>query len=357
MRSFSRINNITGWLVFSLALGLYLLTMEPTVSLWDCGEFLSAAWKLEVGHPPGAPFYLMLGRIFSLPAPDERMAAMYINALSAIASAFTVLFLFWTITHLARKIFLNPLTKWNIIQVIGSGVIGSLSFCFSDSFWFSATEAEVYALSSLFTALVFWCILKWEEDTGVFANRWLILIAYLMGLSIGIHLLNLLAIPAIGMVYYFRKFSFSRSGAVRAFLVSFILLLTVLYILIPGIVWMASWFELILVNRLNLPVNAGLGIFMLIVVSAFLFLSRYFHVKGKLLLNTIFLCLTLLIVGYSSYAMIVIRADANTPINTGDPSNAFSLLSYLNRDQYGNRPLIYGPYYNAPVVEVAMVSR
>ncbi|NJO70111.1 MAG: DUF2723 domain-containing protein [Bacteroidetes bacterium] len=192
MQFYRRLTNISGWIIFSFSALLYFITLEPTVSLWDCGEFTAAAYKLQVGHPPGAPFYLMLARIFAIVAPDKAMVAMFINSLSAIASAFTVLFLFWSITHLARKILIKDgiYTKSSSVSVVGSAAIGALSFCVSDSFWFSAVEAEVYALSSLFTSLVFWCILKWEDDDGNYANRWIILIAYLMGLSIGVHLLN-----------------------------------------------------------------------------------------------------------------------------------------------------------------------
>ncbi len=350
MNGFSRINNITGWIVFTLSLVLYFYTMEPTVSLWDCGEFLSASYKLEVGHPPGAPLYLMIARLFALMAPDKSHVALCINSLSALASAFTVLFLFWTITQLARRIFSEgERDKWYHVKIIGSGIVGSLAFCFSDSFWFSATEAEVYALSSLFTALVFWCILKWEEDRGNYANRWLILIAYLMGLSIGIHLLNLLAIPAIMMIYYFRNYR-GRRGTVVALLLSFVLLLGVLYLLIPGTVRLASLVELIFVNRIHLPVNSGLAFFVITAVFSLIFLSWFAHHKGKSILNILFLGLAVMLIGYSSYAMIVIRANANPPINTGEPSNVFSLLSYLNRDQYGNRPLVYGQNFNAPLV-------
>lgn len=351
MNGFSRINNITGWIIFTLSAALYFFTMEPTVSLWDCGEFISAAYKLEVGHPPGAPLYLMLARIFALFAPGKSHVALCINSLSALASAFTVLFLFWTITHLVRRIvIINENDNWFKVKIIGSGVVGALAFCFSDSFWFSATEAEVYALSSLFTALVFWCVLKWEEDRGNYANRWLVLIAYLMGLSIGIHLLNLLAIPAIVMIYHFRKYDSGWKRAALALLVSFILLLAVLYLLIPGMVKLASVVELIFVNRLHLPVNSGLAFFVVFAVLSLIFLSWVAHTKGKVVINSILLGVAVMLIGYSSYAMIVIRANANTPINTGNPSNVFSLLSYLNRDQYGNKPLLYGPGFNTPVI-------
>lgn len=358
MNTFSRINNITGWIIFSLSAALYFFTMEPTVSLWDCGEFISAAYKLEVGHPPGAPLYLMIARIFSLIAPDKSYVAMCVNSLSALASSFTVLFLFWTITQLARRIFKEKEAKdmWYVLKIVGCGVVGAMSFCFSDSFWFSATEAEVYALSSLFTALVFWCVLKWEDDHGKYANRWLVLIAFLMGLSIGIHLLNLLAIPAIVMIYYFRNYSTEKKKTVLALFLSFVLLLGVLYLIIPGTVKLASFIELVFVNLMHLPVNSGLAFFVVFAVFSFIFLSWLAHRKGKTILNILFLGLAVMLIGYSSYAMIVIRANANPPINTGEPTNVFSLLSYLNRDQYGNRPLIYGQNFNAPLVRSNAVA-
>lgn len=353
MKQFLRINNITGWVVFALAAWLYLYTMEPTVSLWDCGEFISSAYKLEVGHPPGAPFYLMLARIFALIAPEKEHVAMCINALSALASAFTVLFLFWTITHLMRRMFANKesLDKWDTVKIIGSGAVGALTFCFSDSFWFSAAEAEVYALSSLFTALVFWCVLKWEEDPGPFANRWLILIAYLMGISIGVHLLNLLAIPAVVMIISYKKYGTGWKKVLLALVVSFLLLISILYVIIPGTVKLAAAVEILFVNFLHFQVNVGLAFFLVSGIFIFLLISLVAHHKGKKVLNFLFLFLTVFFIGYGSYAMIVIRASANTPLNTGNPSNVFSLLSYLNRDQYGDRPLVYGQYFNAPVVK------
>ncbi|HEX3009766.1 MAG TPA: DUF2723 domain-containing protein [Bacteroidales bacterium] len=356
MTAFKRINNIVGWLVFIVAATTYMFTMEPTVSLWDCGEFIAAAAKLEVGHPPGAPFYLMLARIFALFAPDKSYIAVCINSLSALASAFTVLFLFWTITHLARKIMIKDDRDFSVYTtavVLGSGIVGSLAFCFSDSFWFSAAEAEVYALSSLFTALVFWCILKWEEDKSANANRWIVLIAYLMGMSIGVHLLNLLAIPAIVFIYYSNKYGLSRNNITLALIASFVILLGVLYVIIPGTVKLASFFEVLVVNQFHFPVNTGLALFVILMAMALLIVAWISHARGRVFLNTSALCVLMILIGYSSYAMIVIRAQVNVPINTGKPSNAFSLLSYLNRDQYGNRPLIYGQYYNAPQVQAS----
>jgi hypothetical protein len=355
MRLFKQVNNITGWIVFTLALILYLVTLEPSVSLWDCGEFLSASYKLEVGHPPGAPLYLMLGRIFALFSPDKAHVAIFINSLSAFASAFTILFLFWIITHLARKIILkdeDSYTRANVIAIIGSGVVGALTFCVSDSFWFSAVEAEVYALSSLFTALVFWCILKWEEDTGVHQDRWLVLIAYLMGLSIGAHLLNLLALPAIVMIYYYRKFHAGWKRSLFALMVSFLLLVIILYLIVPGTLHIASLFEVVSVNSFHFPVNSGLIVFIILFTLLIAFGLWYTRKKQKVITNTVLLFLAVILIGYSSYAMILIRACANPPINTNNPDNVFSLLYYLNRDQYSSQPIFYGPYYNAPVLDV-----
>ncbi|NJK98824.1 MAG: DUF2723 domain-containing protein, partial [Bacteroidales bacterium] len=351
MQFYKRLTNISGWIIFGISALLYFITLEPTVSLWDCGEFTAAAYKLQVGHPPGAPFYLMLARIFAIVAPDKAMVAMFINSLSAIASAFTVLFLFWSITHLARKILIKDgiYTKSSSVSVVGSAAIGALSFCVSDSFWFSAVEAEVYALSSLFTSLVFWCILKWEDDDGNYANRWIILIAYLMGLSIGVHLLNLLAVPAIGMVFYFRKYKITYLGIAKALFISFLILFGILYIVIPGTIKLAAVFEIIVVNSFAFPLNSGLILFLVTAIFIIYFLFRFSARHKLMVLHTSVLCISVMLIGYSSYAMIIIRAQANTPLNTGNPSNVLTLFSYLNREQYGNRPLLYGPYFNAPI--------
>lgn len=356
MAFFKRVNIVAGWLVFSIATLLYILTLEPSVSLWDCGEFLSASYKLEVGHPPGAPLYLMLARLFALLSPDKAHVAFFINSLSALASAFTVLFLFWIITHLTKKIVFKTekdYTLLNTVVVIGSGCIGALAFCFSDSFWFSAVEAEVYALSSLFTAIVFWGILKWEEDKGPYRDRWLILIVYLLGLSIGAHLLNLLAFPAVVMIYYYNKFQPSWKRTLVALLISFLLLLLILYLIIPGVVYLSSVIEVLTVNKFNLPVNSGVILFIAFLALFLGWITWFTHVKKKVMWNTFFLCMSAIMIGYSSYSMILIRAHVNPPINTNDPDNIFSLGYYLNRDQYGNRPLLYGPLYNTPVKKVS----
>jgi hypothetical protein len=344
------INNILGWLVFIVACITYFATLEPTVSWWDCGEFITSAFKLEVGHPPGAPTFMILGRIFTLFAPDVTKAAVMVNSLSAIASAATIMFLYWTIVHLARKLF--PGEKLNTgeqIAVWGSGLVGALAFTFTDSFWFSAVEGEVYALSSLFTAMVFWAILKWENVAHEkYANRWLLLIAYLMGLSIGVHLLNLLAIPAIGMVYYFKKYEFSWKGVIYALAASMGILLGIQYGIIPGVPHVAFIFDRIFVNAFGLPFNSGILFMGALVVAGSVWGINYTRKRNKVVLNTALTMVIVILIGYSSFALIVIRASANPPMNQNSPDNAFALVRYLNREQYGDRPLVKGPYYNAP---------
>ncbi len=350
MTNFRKYNLILGWGVFLVSLIVYLLTMEPTASFWDCGEFIATAYKLEVGHPPGAPFFMLLGRFFTLFAGgDVTKVAVTMNVLSATASAFTILFLFWTLTHLVRKFYKNEESQnpVNMIAIFGAALVGSLAYTFSDSFWFSAVEAEVYSTSSLFTAVVFWAILKWEnvaDEPG--ANRWLILIAYLMGLSIGVHLLNLLAIPAIIIVYYFRKYNPTVKGVVAAMAVSVGILGVVNYILLPGLTGIATRFELIFVNGMGMPFNTGTLVYALLLFGGLIFATYYTHKKGNVLWNTIVLALFVVVIGYSSYAIIVIRSDANTPLDESNPDTVFSLLDYLNREQYGDNPLVYGPYFN-----------
>jgi hypothetical protein len=332
--------------------------MEPTVSFWDCGEFIAAADKLEVGHPPGAPLFLMMARIFAVFAPHPSKVAMMVNAFSALLSAFTILFLFLSITHIAGRIFggspdsQSTNQKPRIFAVLASGVIGSLAYTFSDTFWFSAVEGEVYAVSSFFTAAVFWAILKWEEVAGSpYANRWLILIAYLMGLSIGVHLLNLLAIPAIVLVYYFRKYQPSGKGIMSALLCAMLILAGILYGIIPWVVKLAGYFELMMVNGLELPYNSGVLCYIVLLVAAIVFGLRYTYRRRKYVLHTLLLSITVIIIGYSSYSVIVIRSLANPPMDENNPDNVFALMSYLNREQYGDRPLLYGNYYNAPETE------
>ncbi len=360
MRLYTRLNLLLGWLTFFISATVYVMTIEPTASFWDCGEFISTSYKLLVGHPPGAPLFMILGRFFSLFAPDKGSVAVMINIMSALASGFTILFLFWTITHLAKKIFISEEEPpiWKTMTVMGSGLVGALAYTFSDTFWFSAVEGEVYAMSSLFTAVVFWAILKWENVAGKpYANRWLILIAYLMGLSIGVHLLNLLAIPAIVMVYYFKMYEVNRNNTLKALGISVVLLLGILYGIIPGVVKVASWFELMFVNGFGLPFNTG-AIFYTILLLVVLVAGIWITYKRRMaIINTLILGVTVIIIGYSSFAMIVIRSFANPPMDQNSPEDVFSLMSYLNREQYGDRPLIFGQNFNSPLDREAMQGK
>ncbi|NOR73521.1 MAG: DUF2723 domain-containing protein [Draconibacterium sp.] len=352
MQKTNLINNILGWGVFLAAATTYFLTLEPTVSWWDCGEFITSAFKFEVGHPPGAPFHMILGRIFTLFAPDVSKAAYMVNALSAIASAATVMLLYWSIVHLATKLFSSEkLTNGEQVAVWGSGLVGALAFTFTDSFWFSAVEGEVYALSSFFTAAVFWAILKWENIAHQkYANRWIVLIAYLVGLSTGVHLLNLLAIPAIGLVYYFRKYEFSWKGAVVAMAVSILILAGIQYVIIPGIASSAFIFDKAFVNGFGLPFNSGILFMIVLIIAAFVWAIKYTQKKNLAIWNLAVTVVMAVLIGYSSYTLLIIRASANPPMNQNHPDNAFALLRYLNREQYGNRPLVHGPYYTAPAI-------
>lgn len=401
MKNFKLWNVVCGWLVFAIAAATYLLTMEPTASFWDCGEFIVSAHKLDVGHPPGAPFFMLMGHFFSLFASDTAHVAMCVNALSALASALTILFLYWTITALGRKL-VQPTSMAKGIALLGAGLVGALAYTFSDTFWFSAVEGEVYALSSLFTAVVFWLILKWDEhadEEG--SDKWLILIAYLMGLSIGTHLLNLLTIPAIVLVYYFRRHVFSWKGVCMAFGVSVAILAVILYGIIPGVPTIAGWFELLFTNKLGCPFNTGLAVYLVLMATALVWaiwesycvieknekintrtiisfvlamtlagapfikesalvgivlivamLAVLFLKKDQIparWLNTVAMMVTVVVIGYASYAAIVIRSAADTPMDQNSPDNVFSLKYYLNREQYGDTPLFYGQTYNAPV--------
>lgn len=354
MKKYTNLNVLIGWIVFLIAAITYMATLEPTASFWDCGEFIAASYKMEVGHPPGAPFFLILGRLFTLFAGDNReMVALMVNALSGLASAFTILFLFWSITHIAKKLIAKAgeeLSWPEQFVILGSGAVGALAYAFSDTFWFSAVEGEVYASSSLFTAVVFWAILKWENVADQkYANRWLILIAYLMGLSIGVHLLNLLAIPAIVLIYYFKKYKVSRNGVILALLSSAVILGGLMYILIPGLVSFAALFERVFVNSFGLPYLSGLFFYLAVLVGSIIFGLIYTRKHGKVLANTILLMITVITIGYSSYTMIVIRSAANPPMDQNNPENLFNLLSYINREQYGDRPLIYGQWFNAQI--------
>ncbi len=393
MKQFKRLNIIFGWLAFAIAAFTYLSTIEPTASFWDCGEFISSAYKLDVGHPPGAPFFMLAGRMASHFASSPEGVARCVNAMSALFSALTILFLFWSITHLARKIIARDEEKMTVAQMIailGSGMVGALAYTFSDTFWFSAVEGEVYAFSSLFTAVVFWAILRWEEVADEpHAARWIVFIAYLMGLSIGVHLLNLLCIPALVLVYYYKKSSdVTLKGSILALLGSFLLIAVILYGIVPGFVNMAGWADLLFVNVFGLPFNTGAIVYVLIMTAALVFglwvtyhsqndklarLALYLNIVlagipfvghkaivwilllglialfvfayKKLsirLMNTTLLTLMVMLIGYASYGVTVIRSCAQPPMDQNSPDNMFTLERYLNREQYGETPLLYG---------------
>ncbi|OKL39164.1 glycosyltransferase family 117 protein [Pontibacter flavimaris] len=351
MTDYRKINNLVGWVVFLIATAVYVLTLEPTASFWDAGEFIACSYKLLVPHPPGAPFYLLMGRLFSMFASDVTQVAWWVNLLSALASSFTALFLFWTITILARKVLLKEgaaPTRGNTWLIMGSGAVGALAYTFSDSAWFSAVEAEVYAMSSFFTAIVFWAMLRWEEKVGeAHSDKWLILIAYLVGLSIGAHLLNLVAIPALAFIYYFRLYKPSFWGGVAAFAISAVIVGTILWGVIPGLPSVAGWFEVLFVNDFGLPFSSGIIFFLALFVGALVFGIRYSIQHNNRILNTALLSLTFVLIGYSSYMMIPIRSSYEPTIDENDPDDIMTFVSYLKREQYGDRPLLYGPQYNA----------
>lgn len=400
------INNISGWIVFAISATVYLLTIEPTASFWDCGEFISSAYKLEVGHPPGAPFFMLVGNFFTQFARDTSQVAMMVNIMSALMSAFTILFLFWTITHLTSKLIIkdknNSPSLAKTIVIIASGAVGALVYTFSDTFWFSAVEGEVYAFSSMLTALVFWLILKWEDNAHkAHSDKWLVLIAYVMGLSIGVHLLNLLCIPAIVLVYYFKNNENTTwKGAIKSLLVSFGLIIILMWGVIPGFTKLGGWFELLFVNSFGLPFNSGLFFYLFILVATIawglfetisakgkprrakaalfatlaltgvlfiggspwlwiilLAVGAYFVFKSKLMslrfINLSISCLMVILIGFSAYAIIPIRSSANPPLDLNSPVDIFSLGSYLNREQYGETPLIHGTTYASQIVRDA----
>ncbi len=351
MNQFKKLNNIIGWSVFLIASFVYLSTIEQTVSFWDCGEYIATAYKLEVGHPPGAPLFQLFGRIFTLFATQGTSeVAVAINILSALSSAFTILFLFWTITAFGRKLFFKDenYETGRIYAVLGSGIVGALAYTFSDSFWFSAVEGEVYAMSSFFTALTFWCIMKWEQEADQpHASRWLVFIAYLIGLSVGVHLLSLLTIPAMGMIYYYKKYDYTKIGAIKAFIASMIILGVVQGVIIPGAVSLISTFELFFVNTVGLPFNAGTIIYFLTIIAAISFGLSYTKKHNKAVWNTAILGVMMLLIGYSSFAILVVRSNANPPIDENNPEDAVGLLSYLKREQYGSWPIVHGQYFNA----------
>ena len=411
MKQYKLVNNVLGWFTFFVAAFVYCSTIEPTASFWDCPEFITTGYKLEVGHPPGAPFFMLTANLFSQFASDPSQVARMVNTMSALLSATTILFLFWSITHLARKLILkdwSEMTLGKLIAIQASGLVGALIYTFSDTFWFSAVEGEVYAYSSAFTAIVFWLILKWEDHADEpHSDRWLVLIAYMTGLSIGVHLLNLLCLPAIVLVYCYRRFPhIELKGSLLALVGSFVLVAAVLYGVVPGIITVAGWFELLFVNTLGCPFNTGeiiyivllvaiviwaiyesyvdksfkrqnisfvlsvgmlgipfrgmtwgAGILGLVILVALYFGLNYRKKIGKELVpvvtarfkNTALLCMLMLMIGYSSYAVIVIRSAANPPMDQNSPEDVFTLGSYLSRDQYGDSPLLYGQAYTSQV--------
>jgi Protein of unknown function (DUF2723) len=358
MNNFKKINNITGWAVFAIAFLTYFLTMEQTASFWDCGEFIAVSYKLMVPHPPGAPLFLILGRLFSLLAGgDTTKVAYWINMLSVLASSFSILFLFWTITMLGRKILnkvASELTDSELYLLMGSGAIGALAYTFSDTFWFSAVEAEVYGMSSFFTAIVIWAAFKWELiDDEAAANRWIIFIAYLTGLSIGVHLLNLVTIPALALIYYYKKTEKPNTkGLIFAFIIGVVIIGIINAGVIPGLPSLGFQFELLFVNVFGLPYGAGIAIFCILLVAGLFFGLRYSQTKGKVMLNTALLSLTFILIGYLSYTLVLVRSNFNPPLNENDPSDALNYVMYLKREQYGDRSLLYGPHFAAEVASV-----
>ena len=409
MKQYKKINNLVGWIVFIIAATVYCMTIEPTASFWDCGEFITTAYKLEVGHPPGAPFFMLTANFFTQFVSDPSLVAKMVNYMSALMSGACILFLFWSITHLVRKLLVkeyqDTISTGQIITIMGSGIVGALAYTFSDTFWFSAVEGEVYAYSSLFTAIVFWLILKWEDVADQpHSDKWLILIAYLTGLSIGVHLLNLLCLPAIVLVYYFKKNpNANLKGSILALIGSGALVAVVLYGMVPGVVKVGGWFELFFVNTLGFSFNSGVIAYLIILVStliwsiyeslnqksqlrtnisflltialvgipfyghgitsviiglivlvalAFYLFSDSINAKYKIsarVLNTSLLCVMMILIGYSSYALIVIRSTANPPMDQNSPEDIFTLGEYLAREQYGTRPLFYGETFASKV--------
>ena len=353
MYNYKNLNNYTGWLSFLIALIVYSITVEDTASFWDAGEFIAVSNKLEVPHPPGAPFYLLLGRFFSLFAfNNPELIALAINFLSVVASAFTILFLFWTITHLSSKI-IKPNNDINIFLILLSGFTGAISFTFTDSFWFSAVEAEVYAMSSFFTAFVFWAILRWETTQDpIKQHKWIILIAYMMGLSIGVHLLNLVAIPALALIIYFKKYkNITLLGISLSLAISLLIIGIIIEGIIPGLPSMASFVERFFVNSLGLPFGSGIIFFIIVFLSLIVYLLKFSQEKEKVTLNISLLSLTFILIGYSSYSLVLIRSNYNPPIDENNPENILNFISYLKREQYGYRPLFKGQYFDADVIK------
>lgn len=355
MQSFKRLNNLTGWLVFLISFITYTLTVEPTASFWDCGEFIACAFKLQVPHPPGAPLFLLLGRMFSLLAMGNlEKVAFWVNMLSVVSSAFTILFLHWTIVMIGRKVMnkrFEDLTSNEGYLLLFAGFVGSLVYTFSDTFWFSAVEAEVYAMSSFFTAIVVWAAFKWElQEDEATANRWILFIAYLVGLSIGVHLLNLVTLPALALIYYFKKESKPNlKGGIIACFVGLVILGIINSGVIPGLPSIAFQFELFFVNSLGFSYGSGAISFLFLFIAAIVFGIYYSYQKQKLVLNVALFSLVFVLIGYSTYTVALVRSGYNPPINENDPSNILNFLKYLKREQYGERSLIYGPVYTAQI--------
>lgn len=355
MRQYKIVNNVLGWATFLIAAVVYCLTIEPTASFWDCPEFISTGYKLEVGHPPGAPFFMLTANLFTQFVSDPSQVARMVNTMSALLSATTILFLFWTITHLVRKLILkswDDMTPAKLIAIEASGLVGALIYAFSDTFWFSAVEAEVYAFSSFLTALMFWLILKWESEMDKpGSTRWIVLIAYITGLSIGVHLLCLLCLPAMSFVVYFRRTKqVTWMGMLKALIAGGLLIGVILFCLIPGVVKLGGWFELLFTNVLGCPYNTGLLCYIVLLTGTIVI--AYYKVKRRIV-RLSFACLLMMLIGYSSYGVIFIRANAQTPMCENAPDNIFSLGSYLNREQYGKTPLFYGPAYCSEIDRVA----
>jgi len=356
LSEFKKYNNITGWVVFAIAALVYTLTMESSASFWDCGEFIAASYKMQVVHPPGAPVFLMIGRLFTLLSfGNVEMISVMMNFMSALCSAFAMLFLFWSITHLARRAVVNNAKKFDrntAIAILGSGFVGALAGTFCDSIWFSAVEAEVYSMSLFFTALVVWLMLKWDEHANEpYADRWLILIFFIMGVSIGVHWLNLLTIPAMGYLYYFRRYNFSWPGFLLTGVISIVILGFILKVVITGFASMASAMEVTFVNSFGLPFNSGVYTFLFLFVAAFVGALYFLKKKNWQFAYNATLALLMMMIGFSPLVTTVIRANADTPINMNDPKDMPSLMSFLNREQYGSRPLLTGHHYNSKVID------
>jgi len=355
--NYNKINNITGWVVFIIAAATYTLTVEPTAGFWDVGEFIAVSYKLMVPHPPGAPLFLLMGRMVSfLAMGDTQMVAFWINMLSAISAAFGILFMFWSITLIGQKILKvkeNEIDTAQLLKLMGAGAVGALAYTFSDTYWFSAVEGEVYAMSSFLTAFVVWAMLKWEHiNDQSRANRWIILIAYIFGLSIGVHLLNLVTIPVLGLIYYFKKYdNVTQKGLFYTIAISGAIIILINNIIIPGLPSFAGSLEVFLVNSIGLPFGSGIVIVILGVIGGLVYGIYYSNKNNKEILNVVLLSLAFVLIGYSSYTMVVIRSAYNPPIDENNPEDIMSVVSYLKREQYGTRPLTYGKYYSAELIE------